>query len=402
MPMYEYTARNAANGQIQKGQLDVPSQSEVSNYLRKNRLLLVSVREAPKQIKLSLPGAQRIKTRDVVIFTRQFATMINAGLPLVQSLTILAQQTENKALAEITRSVVYDVESGNTLADAFSKHPRAFSDLYVNMVAAGEAGGILDTILLRLATFLEKSDALMRKVKGALVYPGVIMSVAAIAIAVLLIFVIPVFQNLFASVNLDLPLPTRIVIGLSDILIGYWWAVLGTVGAIVFAIRRYYGTSGGRKTIDSLLLRAPVLGDLLRKSAVSRFTRTLGTLISSGVSILEGLEITAKTAGNMVIHDAVMASRHSIAGGDTIAAPLEKSKVFPPMVISMIAVGEQTGGLDEMLTKIADFYDEEVDVAVGALLSLMEPMMIVVLGVVVGGMVVAMYLPIFDMMNAVQ
>ena len=239
MPMYEYTARNAANGQIQKGQLDVSSQSEVSNYLRKNRLLLVSVREAPKQIKLSLPGAMRIKTRDVVIFTRQFATMINAGLPLVQSLTILAQQTENKTLAEVTRSVVYDVESGNTLADAFSKHPRAFSDLYVNMVAAGEAGGILDTILLRLATFLEKSDALMRKVKGAMVYPGVIMSVAAIAIAVLLIFVIPVFQNLFASVNLDLPLPTRIVIGLSDILIGYWWAVLGTVGAIVFAIRRY-------------------------------------------------------------------------------------------------------------------------------------------------------------------
>ena len=402
MPMYEYTARNAANGQIQKGQLDVPSQSEVSNYLRKNRLILVSVREAPKQIKLSMPGALRIKTRDVVIFTRQFATMINAGLPLVQSLTILAQQTENKALAEVTRSVVYDVESGNTLADAFSKHPRAFSDLYVNMVAAGEAGGILDTILLRLATFLEKSDALMRKVKGALVYPGVIMTVAAIAIAVLLIFVIPVFQNLFASVNLDLPLPTRIVIGLSDLLIGYWWAVLGTLGAIVFAIRRYYGTTGGRKTIDSLLLRAPVLGDLLRKSAVSRFTRTLGTLISSGVSILEGLEITAKTAGNMVIHDAVMASRQSIAGGDTIAAPLEKSKVFPPMVISMIAVGEQTGGLDEMLTKIADFYDEEVDVAVGALLSLMEPMMIVVLGVVVGGMVVAMYLPIFDMMNAVQ
>jgi type IV pilus assembly protein PilC len=402
MPMYEYTARNAANGQIQKGQLDVASHADVSNYLRKNRLMLVSVREAPKQIKLSLPGAQRIKTRDVVIFTRQFATMINAGLPLVQSLTILAQQTENKVLAEVTRSVVYDVESGNTLADAFSKHPRAFSDLYVNMVAAGEAGGILDTILLRLATFLEKSDALMRKVKGALVYPGVIMTVAAIAIAILLIFVIPVFQNLFASVNLDLPLPTRIVIGLSDLLIGYWWAVLGTVGAIVFAIRRYYGTSGGRKTIDSMLLRAPVLGDLLRKSAVSRFTRTLGTLISSGVSILEGLEITAKTAGNMVIHDAVMASRQSIAGGDTIAAPLEKSKVFPPMVISMIAVGEQTGGLDEMLTKIADFYDEEVDVAVGALLSLMEPMMIVVLGVVVGGMVVAMYLPIFDMMNAVQ
>jgi len=228
------------------------------------------------------------------------------------------------------------------------------------------------------------------------------MSVAGMAISVLLIFVIPVFQSMFASVSLELPLPTRIVVGLSDLLIGYWWAVLGAMGATFFAIRKYYGTPGGRKVIDALLLKAPVLGDMLRKSAVSRFTRTLGTLISSGVSILEGLEITAKTAGNMVIHDAVMASRQSIAGGETIAAPLEKSKVFPPMVISMIAVGEQTGGLDEMLTKIADFYDEEVDVAVSALLSLMEPIMIVVLGVVVGGMVVAMYLPIFDMMNTVQ
>lgn len=402
MPMFEYTARNATNGQIQKGQLDVASQAEVSNYLRKNRLILVSVREAPKQIKLGLPGAQRIKTRDVVIFTRQFATMINAGLPLVQALSILAQQTENKALAEITRAVVYDVEAGNTLADAFSKHPRAFSALYVNMVAAGEAGGILDTILLRLSTFLEKNDALIRKVKGAMIYPGVIMTVAGIAITVLLVFVIPVFQSMFASVNMDLPLPTRIVIGLSDFVIGYWWMILLALGAMIFAIRRYYGTVGGRKNIDSMLLKAPVLGDLLRKSAVSRFTRTLGTLISSGVSILEGLEITAKTAGNMVIHDAVMASRQSIAGGETIAAPLEKSKVFPPMVISMIAIGEQTGGLDEMLTKIADFYDEEVDVAVSALLSLMEPMMIVFLGVIVGGMVVAMYLPIFDMMNTVQ
>jgi type IV pilus assembly protein PilC len=242
----------------------------------------------------------------------------------------------------------------------------------------------------------------MRKVKGALVYPGVIMTVAGAAIAILLIFVIPVFQSMFSSVNMELPLPTRIVIMLSDLLIGYWWALLLGIGAVIFAIRRYYGTLSGRKVIDSALLKSPVLGDLLRKSAVSRFTRTLGTLISSGVSILEGLEITAKTAGNMVIHDAVMASRQSIAGGETIAAPLEKSKVFPPMVISMIAVGEQTGGLDEMLTKIADFYDEEVDVAVGALLSLMEPMMIVVLGVIVGGMVVAMYLPIFDMMNTVQ
>jgi type IV pilus assembly protein PilC len=401
MPLFEYTARNAANGQIQKGQLEAQSKDEVSAHLRKNRLILVNVREAPKQIKLSL-GQPRIKTRDIVIFTRQFATMINAGLPLVQSLTILAQQTENKALREVTKAVVYDVESGNTLADAFSKHPKAFPDLYVNMVAAGEAGGILDTILLRLATFLEKSDALVRKVKGAMIYPGVIISVAAIAIAVLLVFVIPTFQSMFASANLELPLPTRVVIGMSNFLIGYWWAILLACGGIFFAFRQYYATSAGRKQIDGALLRAPVLGDLLRKSAVSRFTRTLGTLVSSGVSILEGLEITAKTAGNRVIHDAVMESRQSIAGGETIAAPLEKSAVFPPMVISMIAVGEQTGGLDEMLSKIADFYDEEVDVAVSALLSLMEPVMIVVLGVIVGGMVIAMYLPIFDMMNAVQ
>ncbi len=401
MPMFEYTARNAATGQIQKGQLDVPTKDEVGTYLRKNRLILVNVREAPKQIKLSF-GGQRVKTRDIVIFTRQFATMINAGLPLVQSLNILAAQTENKTLQAVTRAVVYDVESGNTLADAFSKHPKAFTQLYVNMVAAGEAGGILDTILLRLATFLEKNDALIRKVKGAMVYPGVIITVAFVAIAVLLIFVIPTFQSMFASANLELPLPTRIVIGMSNFLIHYWWAMAGVVAGILFGIRQYYGTPAGRKQLDGMLLKAPVLGDVVRKSAVSRFTRTLGTLVSSGVSILEGLEITAKTAGNQVVHDAVMESRNSIAGGETIAAPLERSKVFPPMVISMIAVGEQTGGLDEMLSKIADFYDEEVDVAVGALLSLMEPAMIVILGVIVGGMVVAMYLPIFDMMNAVQ
>jgi type IV pilus assembly protein PilC len=401
MPMFEYTARNAQTGQIQKGQLDVPSRDEVGAYLRKNRMILVSVRETPKAIKLSF-GQPRVKTRDIVIFTRQFATMINAGLPLVQSLGILAAQTENKTLAGVTRAVVYDVESGNTLADAFSKHPKAFTDLYVNMVAAGEAGGILDTILLRLATFLEKNDALVRKVKGAMVYPAVIICVAGLAIAVLLIFVIPTFQNMFASANLELPLPTRIVIGLSSFLIHFWWAMGLAIGGVIFAIKRYYATSAGRLQIDSLLLKAPVLGDVIRKSAVSRFTRTLGTLVSSGVSILEGLEITAKTSGNQVVHDAVMASRQSIAGGETIAAPLERSAVFPPMVISMIAVGEQTGGLDEMLSKIADFYDEEVDVAVTALLSLMEPVMIVILGVIVGGMVVAMYLPIFDMMNAVQ
>ncbi len=277
-----------------------------------------------------------------------------------------------------------------------------FPALYVNMVAAGEAGGILDTILLRLATFLEKNDKLIRKVKSAMIYPGVILAVALGAIVILLVFVIPVFQDMFASVAMELPLPTRIVIDLSDFLQSFWWALILVIGAAVFGLKQFYNTVPGRRRVDGVLLAFPVLGDVLRKSAVSRFTRTLGTLIGSGVSILDGLEITAKTAGNRVISDAIMESRTSIAGGETIAAPLQKSAVFPPMVISMIAVGEQTGGLDEMLSKIADFYDEEVDAAVSNLLSLMEPVMIVFLGVVVGGMVVAMYLPIFDMINAVQ
>jgi type IV pilus assembly protein PilC len=400
MPLFEYTARNL-KGDLVKDSVDLPSKDDVVAHLRKNRLVVVQVRVAPRAMSMPKFGGG-VKTRDVVVFTRQFATMINAGLPLVQALDILAQQTENKTLAGVTRQVVYDVESGQTLADALRKHPKAFSDLYVNMVAAGEAGGILDTILQRLAQFLEKNDAIVRKVKGAMVYPAVILTVAVVAVAVLLIFVIPTFQNMFASVNMELPLPTRIVIGASNVLKSYWWAIIGIMGITVFGINRYYKTAPGRLQIDGFLLRFPVLGDVLRKSAVSRFTRTLGTLISSGVSILDGLEITARTAGNMVIHNAVMESRQSIASGDTISAPLARSKVFPPMVISMIAVGEQTGGLDEMLSKIADFYDEEVDAAVSTLLSLMEPIMIVVLGVVVGGMVVAMYLPIFDMVNAVQ
>ena len=401
MAVFEYTAKNATTGQILKGSFEAPTRDDLLGHLRKNRLVLVSVREAPRAIKLQLPGSG-IGTRDVVIFTRQFATMINAGLPLVQSLTILAEQTENSTLKEITRAVVYDVEAGNTLADAFSKHPKAFSQLYVNMVAAGEAGGILDTILLRLATFLEKNDALIRKVKSAMIYPGVIITVAMGAIAVLLIFVIPVFETMFSDAAVELPMPTRIVIGMSQFLQSFWWAVALGIGLVSFAINRYYATSGGKRKIDWLLLSLPVLGDVLRKSAVSRFTRTLGTLISSGVSILDGLEITAKTAGNTIIQDAIMASRSSIAGGDTIAAPLDKSGVFPPMVISMIAVGEQTGGLDEMLTKIADFYDDEVDAAVSALTSVLEPIMIVVMGVVIGGMVVAMYLPMFDLIQTVQ
>ncbi len=401
MPVFDYTAKNATTGQITKGQLDVPSRDDLLGHLRKNRLILVSLREAPKSINFKLPG-KGIKTRDIVIFTRQFATMINSGLPLVQSLTILATQTENQKLKDVTRAVVFDVEAGNTLADALARHPTAFPQLYVNMVAAGEAGGILDTILLRLATFLEKNDKLIRKVKSAMIYPAVIGAVALGAIVILLVFVIPVFQEMFASVGSDLPVPTRIVIMMSDILQSYWWAILIAIGVGVFAFRKFNDTNAGKRKVDAMLLAMPVLGDVLRKSAVARFTRTLGTLVSSGVSILDGLEITAKTAGNTIIQDAIMQSRASIAGGDTIAAPLEKSGVFPPMVISMIAVGEQTGGLDEMLSKIADFYDDEVDVAVGSLLSLMEPMMILFLGIVVGGMIVAMYLPIFGMMNTIQ
>jgi len=398
MPTFTYTARDA-KGTIKSDTIEATNREDVVQQLRKMRLNVVKVEEAAKS-KQKTTGP--IPMRDVVIFTRQFSTMINSGLPLVQALDILSKQTENKALSAVTRQVVFDVESGHTVADALGKHPKAFSDLYVNMVAAGEAGGILDTILMRLATFMEKNDALVRKVKGAMIYPGVIFSVAAIAISVLLIFVIPVFQSMFESVNLVLPLPTRIVVKMSEILKGGWW-MFGLGGYIGFhAFKRYYATPNGHLNVDRALLAFPVLGDVLRKSAVSRFTRTLGTLISSGVSILDGLEITAKTAGNRVIQDAIMASRSSIAGGDTIAAPLAKSAVFPPMVISMIAVGEQTGGLDEMLSKIADFYDEEVDAAVSNLLSLLEPVMIVFLGVVVGGMVVAMYLPIFDMINAVQ
>lgn len=400
MPAFTYTAR-ALNGDLRTATIEAPNRDEVVAQLKRQRLNVVKIDEA--SVAKKKKGSGKIKMRDIVIFTRQFSTMINAGLPLVQALDILAKQSENPALKDVTNAVVFDVESGHTVADALGKHPKAFSELYVNMVAAGEAGGILDTILMRLATFMEKNDALVRKVKGAMIYPGVISSVAFIAISVLLIFVIPVFEKMFASVGLPLPMPTRVVIAMSKFLrgIGGLVTVAGIVAGVFFT-KKYYATSNGKLAIDKLMLKAPVLGDVLRKSAVSRFTRTLGTLIGSGVSILDGLEITAKTAGNRVISDAIMDSRTSIAGGETIAAPLQKSNVFPPMVISMIAVGEQTGGLDEMLSKIADFYDEEVDAAVSNLLSLMEPVMIVFLGVVVGGMVVAMYLPIFDMINAVQ
>jgi type IV pilus assembly protein PilC len=394
MPAFTYTARDQ-KGELKSATLEAANREDAIGQLKKQRLNVVKIDEQTKKKK---PG--KVGMRDIVIFTRMFSTMINSGLPLVQAMGILADQSENPNLRDVTKQVVFDVESGNTVADALRKHPNAFNDLYVNMVAAGEAGGILDTILMRLAVFMEKNDQLVRKVKGAMIYPGVIMTVAGGAIVVLLIFVIPTFQKMFAEAGIPLPLPTRIVIQLSKLLQAYWWAVGIGVFLAFTSLKKYYATQGGKLVIDRMMLKMPVLGDVLRKSAVSRFTRTLGTLIGSGVSILDGLEITAKTSGNRVIQDAIMESRASIAGGETISAPLKKSGVFPPMVVSMINVGEQTGGLDEMLGKIADFYDEEVDAAVSGLLALMEPVMIVFLGVVVGGMVIAMYLPIFDMVNA--
>ncbi|MEX1183564.1 MAG: type II secretion system F family protein [Gemmatimonadota bacterium] len=399
MPTFTYSARSVT-GEMHTGEIDVKDRDEVMGYLRKQRMVPLKVAEKQKGFELPSFGTG-ITTRDIVIFTRQFATMINSGLPLVQSLDILARQSENKSLRKTIEQVLYDVESGQTLADAMREHLKVFPELYVNMVAAGEAGGILDTILLRLAVFLEKADALKRKIKGAMVYPAVIMTVAFGAVAVLLIFVIPTFQEMFESAGVPLPGPTQFVIFLSETLQARWYVFVITAAMIVVALRQYYRTPGGQLVLDRLLLNLPVFGNLQRKTAIARFTRTLGTLVASGVSILDGLEITAKTSGNRVLHDAIMESRTSIAGGETISEPLKRSGVFPPMVVSMINVGEQTGGLDEMLTKIADFYDEEVDAAVEALLSAMEPIMIVFLGVIVGGMIVAMYLPIFDMMNAV-
>ena len=340
--------------------------------------------------------------RDVVVFTRQFATMIQAGLPLVSSLGVLEEQTGNQRLAAVAGDVRYDIESGRTLAGALGEHPAVFNRLYLSMVSAGEAGGVLDTVLARLADSLEKTDSLVRKVRGALIYPAVVLTVSALAVLTLLEFVIPTFQEMFEGADIPLPLPTRVVIGSSEWLRAWWWVPALCAATGVVGLRRARNTPRGRLVLDRVTLACPVIGDLQLKMVVARFARTLGTLVGSGVAILDGLEITAAGTGNRVVHDAVMNSRTSIAAGQTIAAPLRESGVFPGMVVQMIHVGEQTGGLDEMLAKIADFYDDEVGRSVEGLLAGFEPVMVTLLGIVVGGMIVAMYLPIFDMINVVR
>ncbi len=340
--------------------------------------------------------------RDIVVFARQFATMIQSSLPLAPSLGVLAEQTGNRRLAAVVGQVRYDIEAGRTLAGALGEHPAVFNQLFVSMVAAGEAGGVLDTVLARLADSLEKTDKLVRKVRGALIYPAVVLVVAALALLVLLEFVIPTFQEMFAASDLPLPLPTRLVIGLSEQLRALWWLpALLAVGAWI-GVRRARATPRGRLVLDRLALAVPIAGQVQLKMVMARFTRTLGTLVASGVAILEALEITAAGTGNRVVHDAVMNARTSIAAGHTIAEPLRESGVFPPMVVQMIHVGEQTGGLDEMLAKIADFHDDEVGRSVEALLAVFEPAVVTLLGIVVGGMIVSMYLPVFDMINVVR
>ncbi len=403
MPLVFKWSGKTAKGTIQKGELTANTREEVIAYLRKKNIIPTVITQKAKAA-LSLPGfGGRVTDKDIVVFTRQFGTMIDAGLPLVQALEILEKQTENKKLAKVIGDVRADVEGGSTYADALKKHPRVFNDLYANMVAAGESGGILDTILNRLAGYIEKTMKLKRQIKSAMIYPSAIIIVAIIVIWIILAKVIPTFAKMFSTLGGVLPLPTRIVVALSNFLSGPGGLlVIACIICFIIFIVLIRRTYKGRKIIDTILLRLPVCGILLRKVAVSRFTRTLGTLISSGVPILEGLDITAKTAGNMVVQEEVLKVRKDVAEGKTIAEPLSKSKVFPPMVTQMIAVGESTGALDTMLSKIADFYDDEVDAAVANLTAMLEPIIIVFLGGVIGFIVIAMYMPIFKLIQLIK
>jgi len=406
MPTFVWEGKTA-QGRAMKGELEAPNLEAVVTVLRHRRIRPIPnrIREKGKGLEkeITIPGfGEKVKTKDLSIFTRQFATMIDAGLPIVQCLDILGEQSESKLLRNTVRTIRQDVEGGATLADALRKHPKIFDALYINMVEAGEAGGVLNTVLNRIALFIEKANKLKKKVKGAMIYPCAIIAVAVIVVSILLIFVIPVFAELYGSMGKALPAPTQITINISNWFVASWYYLLLALGGVVAGVRFYYQSDQGRMNIDGWLLRLPVIGDMLRKVAVARFSQNMAILLSSGVPILEGLAITARTAGNKVVEKAIMDSRVSISQGKTVAEPLAESKIFPPMVCHMVAVGETTGGLDGMLRKIAEFYEEEVDDAVASLTALMEPMIMVVLGVILGGLVISMYLPIFQLGSLVS
>src|ERR687887_625478 len=402
MPTFAYSGRTRA-GQTVTGERIADTMDAAIAALRREQIQVTRIDPAKpvaaKEAKPKKATGKAAPAKNLAIFTRQFSVMIDAGLPLVQCLDILGKQEPHKGFAEAILTVRSDVESGAALADAMKKHPKSFDPLYSNMIAAGEAGGILDTILKRLAVYIEKSVKLKGQVKSAMIYPIAVIVIAAIVVAAILWKVIPTFAHLFAGLGADLPLPTRVVIAMSDGLVAYGWIVAIVLGLIGYGVKQYYGTPAGRYQIDGMMLKMPVLGLILRKIAVARFCRTLSTLLSSGVPILDGLDITAKTAGNAIIEEAIQKTRASIERGETVSAPLRETNVFPSMVVQMINVGETTGALDAMLAKIADFYEEEVDTAVAGLLTLMEPIMIAVLGTIVGGIVIAMYLPIFDLIS---
>lgn len=399
MPTFEWKGRDRA-GRAQGGVLVADSKEAVLAVLRRQQMVPIAVKEKGKEI--ALPRFRKgIDDKTLAVFTRQFSVMIDAGLPLVQCLQILGEQQEHKAFQRIIMQVREDVESGSSLASALGKHPSAFSDLYVNMVAAGEAGGILDTILQRLAVYIEKAARLKAQVKSAMIYPVTVIAIAAIVVYIILWKVIPVFATLFASLDAELPLPTRIVVALSNFIGRFWWLIFLAIGATIVAVSRYYKTPQGKMVIDRMLLKAPVVGLVLRKIAVARFCRTLGTLMSAGVPLLESLDITAHTSGNAVIEQAILEVRKQVEEGKTLSEPLGATQQFPPMVVHMISVGETTGALDTMLAKIAEFYEEEVDIAVAGMMKLIEPVMIFVLGVVIGGIVISMYLPMFDLISKI-
>lgn len=399
MPEFKWVGKDQ-NGKEVRGVMTADNADLVRLQLRRQKITPIKVKTRLKDVQIVIPGlGYRISDRDLVVFTRTFATMVDAGLPLVQCLEILSQQTENPVFAKAISEIRQSVESGTTYADALRKHPKIFDDLYCNMVEAGETGGILDTILNRLASYMEKSITLKRQIKSAMVYPIGVLSVAVGVVILLLWKVIPTFAKIFVQLGSTLPTPTRVVMALSDFVVANLPIIVLVIVGIVVGIKQFYRTEKGAKLLDGIMLKMPVFGDLLRKTAVAKFTRTLGTLISSGVPILDGLEITAKTAGNKVIEEAVMKTRVSISEGKSISDPLAQTEVFPPMVVQMIAVGESTGALDSMLDKIADFYDEEVDISVANLTKLLEPLIILFLGVIIGGLVLAMYMPMFKLIG---